>query len=216
MLHGRPTARVPFVNHLLRLLGQGVEDAVFDPSRTNRVDRDSTRGEGDREIPAKRFHRNFCRTHGHPGLPASGAATGSIRDGDNPAAFFHQSDGFANSDQECFCLGIHGSVPLVQSDVHGTAVKRGHFGASIADENVQIAKLGFYFSKHALDFLRLTDIRLHHKSVGTFFANFGEGVFRGGFIFNVVDGDLYFLLGELQSDASANAPRTPGNQGAFA
>jgi hypothetical protein len=61
----------------------------------------------------------------------------------------------------------------------------------------------------------LTDIRLNCKSVGTFFANFGKRLLRGGFIFYIVDGDPYSLFGDLESNTSADAPRTPSNQGAL-
>ncbi len=80
---------------------------------------------------------------------------------------------------------------------------------------MRVAEFRFGLGKHAPNFLRLADVRLNDKSVGASFANFAQGLLRGGFILHIVNGDVYFLFGELESDASANTPRTAGDQRAL-
>src|SRR5437868_9420016 len=64
--HWCPTLLMPIANQFLDRLGQGVKHAIFRPTRTNRIDRDSASRKRDGKIAHQRFHRSFGRSHGDP------------------------------------------------------------------------------------------------------------------------------------------------------
>ena len=74
---------MPVSNGILHGFGQSVQNAVFNPSRTNDVDRDLPGSECNSKIAAEDFHGRFRRTHCHPRLPAAKGAARRIRNRDD-------------------------------------------------------------------------------------------------------------------------------------
>src|SRR4029077_9240814 len=95
------------------------------PAGGDWVQGDAAARQSNRKIADQRLHGGFRGAHGHPGLPAAEASTGSEGDGDDPSAIGHKRSGFANGDEERLSLGIDGGVPFFEGDLHGSFVEGG-------------------------------------------------------------------------------------------
>src|SRR5713226_2062504 len=84
----------------------------------------------------------------------------SVSDGNDAAAFAHQGNRAADSDQESLGLGVAGRIPFLKTDLHGRLVEGWRLGAGIADEDIERAKFGPDLLKDSGDFVGATYIGL--------------------------------------------------------
>ena len=203
---------MPIGDQILDLLRQRIEYTVLGPAGTDRVYRDTLFCQRDSEIADKRFECGFGRAHADPGLEAAGATSFGVGDREDFPTVFHQRNGFAHSDQECFCLRIEGSVPLFEGYIHGRLEERGGLRTRIADENIQGAELLGDLFEHRLDLIRLGNVGLDGETGSATLADLGQRILGGCLILDVMDGDSDAALRELECYAATNSARATSNE----